>query len=450
MSKYNFELELNSNNSLALIIERIKPHSRVLEFGSAHGRLTKYLQEVLQCVVDIVEIDAEAGSEAARYASKSFLGETQGDIEKFVWFNELQHEQYDFIVFADVLEHLYSPEKVLKQCSLLLKDNGSILLSLPNVAHNSIILDLFNDEFKYNELGLLDNTHIRFFTYKSLLRLIESCGYIPVMQKATYAEVGKNEIANTYDSVERGFARYLRTRQMGNIYQYVLEIKNRTQTSMFPEQRIINFGKTHAYECVFYIKERLDEEFTERKTIRKLINPSHVSVQVTFDDYSPPVALRIDPLNANCVIRIEKLYTVVNNIPTEVPIAGFNGMKTYDNTYIFFTHDPQIIIDLDSITIDNLHFEYHIFDYDSNSIELLETPLYNYAQLIQETNKKLAETCHDLNQARCDLNQIQHELENSRQELEQTRNEVVQIYLSRSWRFTRPFRKLMNKLRHKV
>ena len=117
MGKYDFKLDLDSKNSLSMILSYVKRNSKILEFGCANGRMTKYLKEELACSVDIVEIDYEAGIEAAKYANQKCLGEIEGNIESYKWYNILREERYDYIIFADVLEHLYYPTKVLRKCA---------------------------------------------------------------------------------------------------------------------------------------------------------------------------------------------------------------------------------------------------------------------------------------------------------------------------------------------
>lgn len=85
MDKYDVHLDLVADNSLRLILERLKKNSLVLEFGPANGRLTKYLHKDMNCTVDIVEYDAHSGQAAAKYARNVFLGEQDGDIEKYRW-----------------------------------------------------------------------------------------------------------------------------------------------------------------------------------------------------------------------------------------------------------------------------------------------------------------------------------------------------------------------------
>jgi 2-polyprenyl-3-methyl-5-hydroxy-6-metoxy-1,4-benzoquinol methylase len=87
-------------------------------------------------------------------------------------------EKYDLLLFLDVLEHLINPYKVLEQSKNLLKDNGKVIISLPNARHYTLLFPLlFKNEWEYQEQGVLDKTHLRFFTYKSALRLIDKAGY---------------------------------------------------------------------------------------------------------------------------------------------------------------------------------------------------------------------------------------------------------------------------------
>ncbi len=76
--------------------------------------------------------------------------------------------RYDCIVCADVLEHLKTPERVLTQCKELLKPGGRLIVSVPNAGYCGLVAELMQGEFRYRREGILDNTHLRFFTRKSL------------------------------------------------------------------------------------------------------------------------------------------------------------------------------------------------------------------------------------------------------------------------------------------
>ena len=81
------------------------------------------------------------------------------------------------MLFVDVLEHLKSPQPVLARFKSVLAPGGRIFVSLPNVAHFTMRLALLCGRFDYRPSGILDRTHLRFFTYKTGRRLIEDAGY---------------------------------------------------------------------------------------------------------------------------------------------------------------------------------------------------------------------------------------------------------------------------------
>lgn len=233
MSKYDFDLDMNSNNSLANILKNIKPNSTVLEFGPAHGRMTKYLKEALSCDITIVEIDREAASEASKYTKLSFVGKDYGDIASLKWYEYLKSNniKFDYIIFADVLEHIYNPLNALTLSKDLLNDNGLIWISIPNVSHNSVIIDLINDKFEYRDVGILDNTHVRFFTDGSLRTFVDKAGLEIVGEYNTTCNVEDSEFNNSYDDIvgpkNLGVRNFLRARAFGSTYQFVWGLKQK-------------------------------------------------------------------------------------------------------------------------------------------------------------------------------------------------------------------------------
>ena len=121
MSKY---ICMNMNGSHGIVVSQIKPCSTVLEMGCAVGHMTKYMHEVLNCNVHIVEIDEDACKQAAQYANDWYCG----DLEEDGWREYYCQYKYDYILFADVLEHLKNPSEVLEKAVSLLKDDGRINL----------------------------------------------------------------------------------------------------------------------------------------------------------------------------------------------------------------------------------------------------------------------------------------------------------------------------------
>jgi len=80
--------------------------------------------------------------------------------------------EFDLILLADVLEHLVDPWTILKDLVQYLSTNGLVLISIPNIQHFRIFSYLIKGEWEYKDAGVLDKTHLRFFTKKSLLELL--------------------------------------------------------------------------------------------------------------------------------------------------------------------------------------------------------------------------------------------------------------------------------------
>ncbi len=82
------------------------------------------------------------------------------------------------LFFGDVLEHLRNPWQILRDTKEILTEDGYVVASIPNIAHGAIRLALLQGEFEYTEFGILDNTHLRFFTRKTVEDLLENSGYL--------------------------------------------------------------------------------------------------------------------------------------------------------------------------------------------------------------------------------------------------------------------------------
>lgn len=166
------EIENQSEHSLAVINQFINSNSEVLEFGPASGHFTRYLKEERGAVVDIVEIDKHCAEVSARYARTCHIG----NIEHYAWKDAFSQQSYDYVLFADVLEHLQDPWRVLKESAYMLKPGGKTIISVPNIAHAQILASLYNNDFSYASVGIMDRTHLRFFTEPTFREMIREAG----------------------------------------------------------------------------------------------------------------------------------------------------------------------------------------------------------------------------------------------------------------------------------
>lgn len=191
------EKDLDDNSSLKKMLRLVGEGKRVIDFGCATGYFSQLLTKK-GCTVTGVEINPEAAKFAEQYCEQVIVA----DLDFVSVTAILPKQAFDVAVFGDVLEHLRNPWKVVSEIRQLLKPEGYVVASIPNIAHGAIRLALLQGRFDYMDLGLLDNTHLRFFTRKSVEELFEGAGYfvetiertkLPVISASTWVpRIDKN------------------------------------------------------------------------------------------------------------------------------------------------------------------------------------------------------------------------------------------------------------------
>ena len=162
---------MNPDDSHGKMLGLIEPGSLVLETGCANGRFSAVLTEI-DCRVVGIEIDPQAAEQAKEFCANVIVG----DLETEETWAQIPGG-FDTIIFGDVLEHLVRPWRVLRALRDRLKPGGSIIVSIPNIAHWDTRIGLLRGRFDYQENGLLDATHLRFFTRRTAYELLRECGY---------------------------------------------------------------------------------------------------------------------------------------------------------------------------------------------------------------------------------------------------------------------------------
>lgn len=146
----------------------------ILEVGCAEGTFGASLKRTDSSrVVHGIELVDEAAKIAQHSLDKVYCGAIEDVLPA------LKEGQYDAIVFNDVLEHLAEPEKVLTDIKLKLANGGCVVASIPNIRHYRVLKQLLlESDFKYQDWGVLDRTHLRFFTKKSMERMFDASGFV--------------------------------------------------------------------------------------------------------------------------------------------------------------------------------------------------------------------------------------------------------------------------------
>lgn len=162
------ESDAYSSHSVILRLAANGAGRRLLDVGAAHG----YLAETLRSQgfqVTGIEADPVLAREAAKHCEEVLLHDLDGPAPAFA-------ESFDVIVFGDVLEHLKNPLAVVQQLAGSLKEDGVIIISLPNVANIYVRLNLLLGRFDYQDRGIMDRTHLRFFTRKTFCQFLCDAG----------------------------------------------------------------------------------------------------------------------------------------------------------------------------------------------------------------------------------------------------------------------------------
>ncbi len=149
-----------------------KTVTKVIEFGCGEGNFVLRLAKDFGAEAWGVEIEEEPSRIAATRLHKVIQKDALASID------DLPENYFDVAVFNDVLEHLVDPQLVLSSLKSKIVPGGVVVASIPNVRFYRNFFDLvFKGNWNYEEFGILDRTHLRFFTKKSIRKLFEPAGY---------------------------------------------------------------------------------------------------------------------------------------------------------------------------------------------------------------------------------------------------------------------------------
>ncbi|HMC62009.1 MAG TPA: methyltransferase domain-containing protein, partial [Candidatus Solibacter sp.] len=161
---------------------RLVGHNReVLEIGCGEGIFAAELKKAGNRVVGVDALPAASEGHALEQYFSADLNDARG------MFRQLNGRRFDRVLLLDLLERLVHPERLLSEAKCALNANGCLVVSLPNVAHFAVRLALLFGQFNYAERGILDRTHLRFFTRQTARRLLEDAGYEILETRAAIA-----------------------------------------------------------------------------------------------------------------------------------------------------------------------------------------------------------------------------------------------------------------------
>lgn len=176
--KWGFSIQYSTNvrlDILNMIQEPVSDSPDFLEIGCASGgTLIEIKNRYHKAKLHGIEINSKSAKISSCFAEIENV-----DIEKFA--PEHWHENFDYIICGDVIEHLVDPWAAVKNIRAMLKPDGHLLASIPNVCHIEVVRDYLHGHWRYQDAGILDRTHLRFFTLESIQTMFQSENMAGVM-----------------------------------------------------------------------------------------------------------------------------------------------------------------------------------------------------------------------------------------------------------------------------
>ena len=303
VSKYDIDTEqvAQPGTSHALMLELIGSNKRVLDVGCDTGYLGRVLM-ARGCTVSGVEMNDVAAAEAAQYLERVFVA----DLESADLVTEFGEGTFDVVVFGDVLEHLRDPLTVLRRARPLLRSGGYVVISTPNIAHGDVRLALLRGTFNYSKTGILDDTHLRFFTRDTLVQFLHDAGFVLTDLRRTQAALFTTELGVREEEFDPQLVASLRADTEATTYQFVLAAVVEDAASMQSEQALqidgLRTERDRVVAQAAQLRTELDQTRTERDLARTEnaglreqvadVRRAHDAAVLQRDDYARQLAQR--------------------------------------------------------------------------------------------------------------------------------------------------------------
>ena len=218
---YDREIDSSERTSLSVLASHIPAGARVLDLGCGSGAIGRYLAQrdgAGTTVIDGLTISADE----ARLAAPHYRRVEVADLDNARLSDLFPAQGYDAIVCADVLEHIRQSPRVLAECRQLLAPEGRLLLSIPNAGYAGLVAELMAGEFRYRQEGLLDETHVRFFTRRTLMRFLREHGWVDVQADVITRQLPDSEFNVAFDALPPAVARHLLALPDALTYQFIV------------------------------------------------------------------------------------------------------------------------------------------------------------------------------------------------------------------------------------
>ena len=209
---------LRPNDAHGISLQLVGQGKTVLELGAASGHVTKALKS-LNNVVTAVERDARFTENLSEIADEVIIT----DLDWLDLRERLSGKKFEVVLAGDVLEHCSKPELVLLQIHDLLAPDGYVVISLPNIAHGDVRLSLLTGTFDYSDTGLLDRTHLRFFTRSSIHTFLHQSHFQVDAIFGSTASIGATEFGPPKAGVPAEAIEFVQKDPDALVYQFIVK-----------------------------------------------------------------------------------------------------------------------------------------------------------------------------------------------------------------------------------
>jgi len=365
-------------DSLSLIAGLIEPGQSVLDLGMGTGGLGQFLSQRGAIVADGVTLNAAEADIARTWYRRAVVA----DLDRDSLTDLFGAEQYDCIVCADVLEHLKAPQHVLAQCKRLLKPGGRLLTSVPNAGYCGLVAELMQGEFRYRPEGLLDATHLRFFTRKSLSRFFQEQGWATLSVTTTQRSLLDSEFQVAFDSLPPAVARHLLAVPDALSYQFISVLQPADQRAVAPAGDVL-VTPTEAeggamggalFSSQLYLARQGKYEESGKLVVAGRIGDARQTLVFDIASSAEPYSrIRLDPADRPGFLRLHSIelalpdgQTLWRWQATEHPLQALAGSAHQDIVFsppwelaagallLLYGDDPWLELPLDTPALDQL------------------------------------------------------------------------------------------------
>ena len=305
---YDREIHADERTSLSVLTRHIGVGARVLDLGCGSGAIGRFLAArdgAAAGPIDGLTISQEEAQRAATHYRQVEVA----DLDNCRLADLFAAGSYDAIVCADVLEHIRQGDRVLAECRQLLAPGGRVLLSIPNAAYAGLMGELMAGEFRYREEGLLDETHLRFFTRRTLMRFLADNGWAPESTDVVVRQLPDSEFNVAFDALPPAVARYLLALPDALTYQFIVVARPASDSEPAPpiDDSAANALPAQAlFTAELYLGAAGTFDETRKLTTAGIIGDDVQSLAFQLPDVAPD-GLKFDPADRPGFLHLHAL-----------------------------------------------------------------------------------------------------------------------------------------------